>query len=126
MVFGRCCPLLVLENSFISNIAFGDNLIISTFNFTSTFNFSDNYINDTNSISNKLNGYRGISVFTKKINGKQYVGSSNNLGIRLNDYFIVSYLINQSIRGSAISKALLKYGFSNFTLSVKVLGPSFN
>lgn len=102
------------------------SIILSTnqVNFTETFHFSVKNIDEKWEINKKYFGFRGIYVFTNKINGKQYVGSSKNLGVRLKDYFIISYLMDQSLRGSSICKALLKYGYNNFTLSVKVLGPS--
>ena len=67
---------------------------------------------------------RGLYLWTNKINGNQYVGSSMNLSSRLSDYFTNSYLKHQSTRGSAISIAILKYGLSNFTLQIIVLGTS--
>jgi hypothetical protein len=50
------------------------------------------------------------------------VGSSINLGVRLNVYFINSYLKLQSNRGSAICRALLKSGHSDFLISIETLG----
>jgi group I intron endonuclease len=67
---------------------------------------------------------RGVYLWTNKTNGHQYVGSAMNLSSRLSDYFMDSYLKYQSSRGSAISAAILKYGLSEFTLQILVLGPS--
>ena len=50
------------------------------------------------------------------------MGSSRNLGVRLNVYFRNSYLKIQSNRGSAICRALLKYGHSEFSISIETLG----
>src|SRR5690349_14762866 len=47
-----------------------------------------------------------------------------NLSSRLSDYFRDSYIKQQSSRGSAISKAILNHGLSNFTLQVIILGTS--
>lgn len=67
---------------------------------------------------------RGVYIWTNKINGKQYVGSAMDLSSRLSDYYTNSYIKHQSTRGSAISAAILKYGLSQFSLQVIVLGPS--
>jgi len=69
---------------------------------------------------------RGVYLWTNKINGHQYIGSSINLSSRLSDYFTNSYLKYQSNRGSVISLAILKYGLSEFNLQIFVLGPSPN
>jgi len=50
------------------------------------------------------------------------LGSSRNLGVRLNVYFRNSYLKIQSNIGSAICRALLKYGHSEFEISIETLG----
>lgn len=50
------------------------------------------------------------------------MGSSRNLGVRLNVYFRNSYLKIQSNRGSAICRALLKYGRSESSISIETLG----
>ena len=67
---------------------------------------------------------RGVYLWTHKETNKQYVGSSRNLGNRLAEYYRPSYLHAQEKRGSAISRALLKYGYSAFTLSVQEIGPT--
>jgi len=51
----------------------------------------------------------------KKINGNIYVGSIINLGKRLARY----YNYNNLVKGNMlINKALLKYGYSNFSLDI--------
>jgi len=52
-----------------------------------------------------------------QVNGKSYVGSSVNLGYRLKQYYSVSYL-NRKKSVSSISRALVKYGHSNFKLEI--------
>ena len=65
---------------------------------------------------------RGCYLWTHKETGKQYIGSSRNLGLRLIDYYRPGYLKLQSSRGSAISRALVKYGHDSFFLSILVMG----
>lgn len=72
----------------------------------------------------RFKNQRGCYLWTHKKSGKQYIGSSRNLGLRLSNYFRVSYLEFHSSRGSAICRALLKYGHNEFTLTVLVLGDS--
>jgi hypothetical protein len=40
------------------------------------------------------------------------------------EYYRPSYLNAQEKRGSAISRALLKYGYNTFSLSIQVIGPT--
>lgn len=56
-------------------------------------------------------------VWINQVNGKSYVGSSVNLGHRLKQYYSVSYL-NRKKSVSSISRALVKYGHSNFKLEI--------
>lgn len=63
--------------------------------------------------NNKSGVYRWINL----VNGKSYVGSSVNLGYRLKQYYSVSYL-NRKKSASSISRALVKYGHSNFKLEI--------
>lgn len=61
-------------------------------------------------------GKSGIYCWINNINGNKYVGSSTNLKRRLQQYFNVVYLgKNTSMR---ICRALLKYGYYNFSLEI--------
>lgn len=78
------------------------------------------YLNpqDSKAIILKENkGKAGIYLWTNKINGKRYVGSSIDLSARLRNYFNLSYLAS-SKDIMIIYKALLAYGFKNFTLEI--------
>ena len=75
-------------------------------------------------IRTTLIGKRGVYLWTNNINGHQYIGSAMDLSARLSDYFTKSYIKAQSKRGSAISLAIAKYGYAEFTLQVLVLGSS--
>jgi group I intron endonuclease len=50
------------------------------------------------------------------INGKRYVGSSDNLKRRFSEYLNVNYLLRNTCMN--IWKALLKHGYSNFSLTI--------
>lgn len=73
---------------------------------------------------NTHRGQRGVYLWTHIATGRQYVGSSQNLGTRLADYYRLSYLKLQSNRGNVISRALLNHGYHAFSLSVLTLGPT--
>lgn len=59
---------------------------------------------------------KGIYMWTNKINGKKYVGSSINLNRRLLEYFNVNRLMREN--SMPINKALLKQGYSKFSLTI--------
>lgn len=59
----------------------------------------------------------GIYLWRNKINGKTYIGSSVNLTKRLKNYFNESYLTRLK-DFMIIYKALLVYGYENFTLEI--------
>lgn len=55
-------------------------------------------------------------MWINKLNGKRYIGSSLNLRRRLLEYFNTNrLLISDSMQ---INRALLKYGYSNFSLEI--------
>lgn len=56
-----------------------------------------------------------IYCWVNNVNNKCYVGSSVNFSIRLYKYYSFKYLNGSK---SAINKALLKYGYSNFSLHI--------
>jgi hypothetical protein len=55
-------------------------------------------------------------MWTNKLNGKKYVGSSVALNRRLLEYYNANRLLNE--KSMPINNALLKYGYSNFTLTI--------
>lgn len=67
-----------------------------------------------NILSNNRNKI-GVYRWTNKINGNTYIGSSVNLNIRMYNYYSLRYLAKSN---RPIDRALLKYGFSNFTLEI--------
>lgn len=57
----------------------------------------------------------GVYRWINKINGKSYVGSSINLSTRFYKYYSLASLAKSN---RVIDRALLKYGFSNFSLEI--------
>lgn len=61
-------------------------------------------------------GKSGIYRWTNPLNGKTYIGSAKDLNKRFRNYYSFSYLSRHN--SSLIYKALLKYGYSNFSLEI--------
>jgi len=57
----------------------------------------------------------GVYRWINKTNLKTYVGSSTNIGVRMYTYYS---LLSLAKSNRLIDRALLKYGFSNFTLEI--------
>jgi excinuclease UvrABC nuclease subunit len=107
------------------NIAYLKSNIKVRFFHSSSFSSSNNIIIYDNLLDNKKKILQdnkqkcGIYKWTNKINGKSNVGSSVNLGLRLSNYFSMSYLEKKvSIYKSKIYNALLTYGYNNFRLEI--------
>ena len=64
-------------------------------------------------------GKSGVYLLINLINGKTYIGSSVDLGRRFRYYYDVNTL-DKALRKSnyLIYRALLKYGYSNFSLEI--------
>jgi group I intron endonuclease len=58
----------------------------------------------------------GVYMFKNLTNGKRYIGSSENLSRRFSEYLNTNYLIRAKYMN--ICKALLKHGYSNFSLEI--------
>lgn len=69
-------------------------------------------------IINDNRGKSGIYRWINQINGKSYVGSSVNLTERFTKYLNFSFLANKGASNMSINKALLKYGYANFSLQI--------
>ena len=77
------------------------------------FSDADKYKLD---IINYVKGESGIYMWTNKLNGKKYVGSSVDLKRRLLEYYNMKRLITE--KSMPINIALLKYGYSKFSLTI--------
>jgi len=78
--------------------------------------FFNDFFTSRSIIMSNVKGFGGVYILTNNINGKRYVGSSINLRKRLYSYFETK--INTLKGVSIIFNALIKYGYSNFSLTV--------
>lgn len=69
-----------------------------------------------------LNNTPGIYMITNKVTKKIYIGMSKNLKARFYNYLDLNRLQRDS--SSRIHKALIKYGFNNFSISILELHPN--
>ena len=60
----------------------------------------------------------GVYCLINKVNGHAYVGSSMNLASRMRNYLNKAFLKSKQNANMPITKALLKYGHSNFSLLI--------
>lgn len=77
--------------------------------------FSDAYIDKPYTLK-YIKGKFGIYMWTNKLNGKKYVGSSVDLRRRLSEYYNINRILNA--KSMPIKIALFKYGYTNFTLTI--------
>ena len=61
-------------------------------------------------------GKSGIYMLTNKLTNYIYIGQSSDISKRLKNYFNLSYL--KSKDSFIINKALIKYGYSNFSVTI--------
>jgi group I intron endonuclease len=74
---------------------------------------------DKSAIYKENKGKCGVYRWNNKITGKSYVGSSISLRNRFCGYYSLNYLNRRVKKGSsAIYGALLKYGYSKFSLDI--------
>jgi group I intron endonuclease len=60
----------------------------------------------------------GVYCLINKVNGHSYVGSSMNLASRMRNYLNKAFLKSKQNANMPITKALLKYDYSNFSLLI--------
>lgn len=76
----------------------------------------ENILDMKKDIINENGGKSGIYMLTNKITKEIYIGQSINLSNRFKNYINLSYI--KSKENLRISKALIKYGYSNFSLTI--------
>lgn len=76
----------------------------------------ENILDMKKEILNENEGKSGIYMLTNKITKEIYIGQSINLSNRFKNYLNLSYI--KSKDSFKISKALIKYGYSNFSLII--------
>jgi group I intron endonuclease len=78
--------------------------------------FYGNVFDMKKDILNENKGKSGIYMLTNKITKKIYIGQSSDLSNRFKNYFNFSYIYSKA--NLRINRALIKYGYSNFSLSI--------
>jgi hypothetical protein len=78
----------------------------------------DNFKEDRIKIIKQEIGRSGVYCLINKVNGHSYVGSSINLASRMRNYLNKTFLKSKQNANMPITKALLKYDPSNFTLLI--------
>jgi len=73
---------------------------------------------DKQNILKENRGKSGVYRWTNLVSGKTYVGSSVNLSRRFSSYYSAAFLMKFDYM--VITRALLKYGYSNFKLFLNI------
>ena len=76
----------------------------------------ENFYRDRANILKDLKGKSGVYYFINNVNGNSYVGSSINIANRMKNYLNTSFLKSKHSSNMPITRAMLKYGPSNFSL----------
>lgn len=110
------------KNSFYSNINFtfsNNKKGIRSYYIVKCSVIDDSTLLNKYKILSVNKGKSGVYRWVNKINNESYVGSSINLTNRLRKYYNINYLKYKiAIDNSRIYRALLKYGYSSFTLEI--------
>jgi len=110
-----------LKNNLIKNGVYISKQTYSTLSKNSLKNkncvkFYENLFDMKKIILNENKGKSGIYMLTNKITKNIYIGQSSNLSNRFKNYFNISYIKSQA--NLIINRALIKYGYSNFSLTI--------
>ena len=109
--FSRKCLRLITVRAFSTSKS--DDLSSTEYSNLTVFSDADKYKLD---ILKYVKGKSGIYMWTNKLNDKKYVGSSVALNRRFLEYYNVNRLLNE--KSMPINISLLKYGYSNFSLTI--------
>ncbi len=118
----RTCSLFYLTQSKYSRLGLISTRSYSTSNNNCSSSNSNNLIEfldadkDKIEILNLTKNRSGIYMWTNKLNGKKYVGSSVDLRRRLIEYYNANRLMKYN--NMPINSALLKHGYQSFTLTI--------
>jgi group I intron endonuclease len=78
--------------------------------------FYENAYDMRKDILKENKGKSGIYMLTNKLTKDIYIGQSNDISKRFKNYFNLSYI--KSKDSFIISRALIKYGYSNFSVTI--------
>jgi group I intron endonuclease len=113
------------------NIRYYSNIIYDDDNQDNTKNLKaekvyENFKEDRIKIINEEKGRSGVYFLINKVNNHTYVGSSINLASRMRNYLNKAFLKSKQNINMPITKALLKYDPSNFSLLIlEYVEPAF-
>jgi group I intron endonuclease len=102
--------ILLIEDSNKVNLN-KDNIFIKNLKYE---DYYEDMLNDKSKISNYYLGIKGVYLLFNKSTYKFYIGSSNNLSMRLRNYYFLSKLLD----GRYISNSINKYGHNNFSVFI--------
>lgn len=88
---------------------------IQNFKFLNVY---PNFYENRKQILNELKDRTGVYLFVNNINGHSYVGSSVHLAARMKNYLNKAFLKSKQNSNMPITRALLKYEHSNFSLFI--------
>jgi group I intron endonuclease len=108
-----------------SNIIYDDDNQDNTKNLKAEKVY-ENFKEDRIKIINEEKGRSGVYFLINKVNNHTYVGSSINLASRMRNYLNKAFLKSKQNINMPITKALLKYDPSNFSLLIlEYVEPAF-
>lgn len=124
MNHGKYVPIQKYSNSLLLNskiliVRTYSTLSINPLNVDSNFNpvkiYEDIYLLKKDIIKENKDK-SGIYMLTNKLTSDIYIGQSRDLSKRFRKYFSLSYI--KSKESFIISRALIKYGYSNFSVTI--------
>jgi group I intron endonuclease len=93
----------------------GNKYMIQNLNAVKVY---DNFKEDRVNILKEQRDKSGVYCLINKVNGHSYVGSSMNLASRMRNYLNKTFLKSKQNANMPITKALLKYDYSNFSFLI--------
>jgi len=113
---GRCVPFQkCFKFKYINNIKYARTYSTNSSNINKVIIYEDAFSMKKQIIKDNKDK-SGIYKWTNKLTNDIYIGQSINLSKRFIRYFNLSYLNNRNTL--VINRALIKYGYSNFSLEI--------